>query len=291
MARLTINTGTAGNPATGDSLRGAFTKVNTNFEEVYSLIGDGSTGLITTSVTNGDLKIQPNGTGVVEVDQLQINGDDITSIVTNGSVNITGNGTGTVSIQGLSFPTTDGTNGQVLTTNGSGVLSFTSVSSSATLTFVGDDSSGTTVNSGETFKIAGAGTITTAVSGDTLTITGSSGAEYVEQSCRSGQVGDVVVATAISGSPDQIYMAVSTSSDASSSRECILRLPAGTVNGQTLVVRHQATSDGSANHTLKILNNDASDNVQNFAPWSAGNDFKAITLVWNGTRWYTIGIL
>jgi hypothetical protein len=66
MARLTINTGTAGNPATGDSLRGAFTKVNTNFEEVFSLIGDGSTGLITTSVTNGDLKIQPNGTGICQ---------------------------------------------------------------------------------------------------------------------------------------------------------------------------------------------------------------------------------
>ena len=96
MARLTINTGTAGNPATGDSLRGAFTKVNTNFEEIYSLIGDGSTGLITTSVTNGDLKIQPNGTGVVEVDQLQINGASLTPIVTNGSITLQGNGTGTV---------------------------------------------------------------------------------------------------------------------------------------------------------------------------------------------------
>ena len=86
-------------------------------------------------------------------------------------------------------------------------------------------------------------------------------------------------------------MAVSTSSDASSSRECILTLPAGTVAGQTLMVRHQATSDGSANHTLKILNNNGSDNVQNFAPWSAGNDFKAITVVWNGSRWYTVSIL
>jgi len=36
MARLTIDTGTAGNPATGDSLRGAFTKVNTNFTELYA---------------------------------------------------------------------------------------------------------------------------------------------------------------------------------------------------------------------------------------------------------------
>jgi hypothetical protein len=36
MSRLTIDTGTAGNPATGDSLRSAFTKVNTNFEELFA---------------------------------------------------------------------------------------------------------------------------------------------------------------------------------------------------------------------------------------------------------------
>ena len=40
-------------------------------------------------------------------------------------------------------------------------------------TFVGDDSTGTAVNPGETFKIAGATGITTAVSGDTITITGT----------------------------------------------------------------------------------------------------------------------
>lgn len=36
MARLTIDTGTLGNTATGDTLRGAFTKVNTNFEELFA---------------------------------------------------------------------------------------------------------------------------------------------------------------------------------------------------------------------------------------------------------------
>ena len=43
----------------------------------------------------------------------------------------------------------------------------------AATTFVGDDSSGTAVNAGETFKIAGGTNITTAVSGDTVTITGT----------------------------------------------------------------------------------------------------------------------
>ena len=60
MARLNIDTVTAGNPATGDTLRTAMTKINTNFEEVYELVGDADTGTITTTITNGDLKIQAN---------------------------------------------------------------------------------------------------------------------------------------------------------------------------------------------------------------------------------------
>lgn len=36
MSRLTIDLGTAGNAATGDSLRTAFNKVNTNFEELFA---------------------------------------------------------------------------------------------------------------------------------------------------------------------------------------------------------------------------------------------------------------
>jgi len=46
-------------------------------------------------------------------------------------------------------------------------------------TFVGDDSTGTAVNPGETFKIAGTQNITTAVSGDTLTITGPDLTSYI----------------------------------------------------------------------------------------------------------------
>ena len=120
MARLNIDIGTAGNPATGDSLRGAFTKVNTNFEEVYQLVGDGSTGLLTTSVTNGDIKVQPNGTGVVEIDKLQIADTTITPITTNGSLTLGVNGTGQVIvaddrlvINTSKTPTAIGTSGDV----------------------------------------------------------------------------------------------------------------------------------------------------------------------------------
>ena len=52
-------------------------------------------------------------------------------------------------------------------------LAYASDGDAAGITFVGDDSSGTAVSQNETFKIAGGTGITTAVSGDTLTITGS----------------------------------------------------------------------------------------------------------------------
>ena len=98
MARLNIDTGTLGNPATGDTLRTAMTKINTNFEEVFSLVGDGDNGLLTTSVTNGNIKVQPNGTGVVEIDSLQITDSAITSITTNSDLTLSANGTGDVAI-------------------------------------------------------------------------------------------------------------------------------------------------------------------------------------------------
>ena len=75
------------------------------------------------------------------------------------------------------------TNGQVLKYNTSNArfeldTDATGSAVSAT-TFVGDDSTGTAVNPGETFKIAGTQNITTAVSGDTLTITGPDLSSYL----------------------------------------------------------------------------------------------------------------
>jgi len=58
----------------------------------------------------------------------------------------------------------------------------TDATTSLATTFVGDDSSGTAVNPGETFKIAGGTNITTAVSGDTVTITGPTLTSFITAS-------------------------------------------------------------------------------------------------------------
>ena len=58
---------------------------------------------------------------------LDVNGNSIVS-VSNGNISITPDGTGKVIVDGLSHPTADGTNGQAITTDGAGNLSFSDVS-------------------------------------------------------------------------------------------------------------------------------------------------------------------
>ena len=101
MARLNIDTGTEGNSATGDTLRTAMTKINTNFDELFGVHAD--TGLITTSLTNGDIRIQPNGTGTIEIDQLQVDSSTITSTGTNSNLTLTANGTGNIVLDAVTI--------------------------------------------------------------------------------------------------------------------------------------------------------------------------------------------
>ena len=74
MAKQTINVGTNQDDGTGDLLRAAFTKVNENFNEIYTELGgvslsnismSGST--ISTDTTNSNLILDPNGTGAIQL--------------------------------------------------------------------------------------------------------------------------------------------------------------------------------------------------------------------------------
>ena len=93
MARLTIDTGSVGNPATGDTLRTAMTKVNTNFAELAGDLQMSGNTLLSAD-TNGNITLDPNGTG-----QVQVNADRlvITTTKTATAVGNTGDVAGSIS--------------------------------------------------------------------------------------------------------------------------------------------------------------------------------------------------
>ena len=129
---------------------------------------------IKTTNTNADLNITPSGTGQVVIAKADINSGTVDNTVIGGTtpaagtfttltastsvtidgititdntvstnasnspLELTGNGTGGVNISGFTFPTTDGSNGQFIKTNGSGVLSFASAGASLSYSDLAD---------------------------------------------------------------------------------------------------------------------------------------------------------
>jgi hypothetical protein len=112
------------------------------------------------STSNGNITLAPNGTGDVYLDADTVRIGDSNSNATlttngtgdlilntnsgtnsgsitiadgtNGNISITPNGTGSIVLDGLNWPQADGSASQVLQTNGSGQLSFGTISSSPT---------------------------------------------------------------------------------------------------------------------------------------------------------------
>jgi len=112
MAQLTLDVGSNANDGTGDTLRDAMVKVNTNFTELFSspLIASGVTvsgNEIRSNRSNDDLKFIPSGTGNVIIEtgtgltvdsNISINDNTIKTTVTNSNLELSGSGTGVVDI-------------------------------------------------------------------------------------------------------------------------------------------------------------------------------------------------
>ena len=195
MARLTIDTGALGNPATGDTLRTAMTKANTNFAELYTDLAatTSSNGNLTNADTNGDVKIFANGTGIIEIDRLSINNTAITSLDTNADITLTSNGTGNVVLGNFTLNADQsvgsGQDNYVMTYDHSTqtIGLEASAGGASGITFTGDDSAGIAIADGGQLYIQGGTGITTSANSDgTITITASGGSGLQSRTTKAG---------------------------------------------------------------------------------------------------------
>ena len=97
MTKQTINRGTAANDGTGDNLRAGAAKINENFDELYTVLGDGTTLLSGDYITTQSTSILTNKT-------IDGNNNTISNIpnsalssignakLTNSTITITGDG-------------------------------------------------------------------------------------------------------------------------------------------------------------------------------------------------------
>ena len=182
---LTFNDNTIGSSSNADI---NLTPGGTGSVVVSNLTIDSNVNItdnvIKTTQSNSDLVIAPAGTGQVVMSKADINGgaidntviggatplagtfttlsttasltidgvtiadNTISSNASNANLELSGNGSGGVTVSGFTFPTSDGTSGQFITTNGLGVLSF--ATAGATLNNSSIDDASTTVASSST---------------------------------------------------------------------------------------------------------------------------------------------
>lgn len=157
-AESTSNKLFIGNPGTGD--------VTVVGGKYFTDMLDHTAGTLTASsaiIVDSSSKID-----VLNVDNITLDGNAITSTNTDGDLTLTPNGTGDLVLDGVNWPQADGSSGNILTTDGSGQASWTApASSSFTLS---DGTNTDTFNTGETLTFTGSTDITTVVSDNEITI-------------------------------------------------------------------------------------------------------------------------
>jgi hypothetical protein len=205
MTKQLINRGTVANDGTGDDLRTASGKINDNFDEVYSALGNGSSilfdttgvsdgkGLIydssvskfivsdfntfsfvvrddsstTSSITSGEILTFSGGTGIDAV----VTDNTVTLDIDNTVVTLTGSQV----LQNKTIDTANNTITGLTNTNLSGTAAITNANlANSSITIRDDSSTEDAVSLGETLIVTGAGGLTTSVSGNTLTLTQAS---------------------------------------------------------------------------------------------------------------------
>ena len=206
MAQQNINIGSNANDGTGDDLRTAMQKINTNFTEVYSGTLAATTleflnNNIVALGTNDSINLVPNGSGKINFPAISINNNNIEGLRSNDAIKIIPNGSGTIELQAntnitgsltlsagatiteFATSTSLGTSDtKVPTQNAVKAYVDAQIVATNTLKVADDSSTVIDMNLDATLSVIGATGISTAVSGSTLTITGPNLSSYLTNS-------------------------------------------------------------------------------------------------------------
>jgi len=179
MAKQGISTGTTPNDGSGDSLLSGAVKINSNFDELYSAIGDGSSlstpvtsvtagDNITVTASTGNITISGIGTGDIDTDRINVSGVVTASSFSGSGVNLT-NLPSSALVGAL--PALDGSalTGVVAAGTGVTVQDGGSGKGTASILNFGSNLSVTTTNSGITTISAGAAN-TANLNSDTIVV-------------------------------------------------------------------------------------------------------------------------
>ena len=186
MAKVGINTGSAPNAGDGSTLLAGANAVNSNFNEVYNLIGDGTNLLagIVTSIVAGNNVTVSGATGAVTINASGGGGGSIAGIDTTGT----------------SVFNNINASGVVTATSFSGNLNASNLSSGTV-----PASRITTLNASKLTGTAAAingtnitGIVTSIIAGNNVTVSGSTGAVTINASGGGGG-GDITAVTAGTG--------------------------------------------------------------------------------------------
>ena len=182
MAKTLINVGSTANDGTGDSLRVGGQTINAVINEIYDKLGDGTNLEIDTSGATANKILQYNsGTSQFIAVDFDISTDTSPSlggnlnvganeIVTTGNQNLSLNpaGAGKVRIKNTYLlPDADGSANQVMTTDGAGNLSFSTLAT--TIQLRDQDSSQHDYTIGGDLQFIGDNGITSSITGNVIT--------------------------------------------------------------------------------------------------------------------------
>ena len=262
MAKNVINRGSSPNDGTGDNLRTGALKVNQNFDEIYTAIGDGTningtikiaddTSTVVTLSANGETLKVLGGTGITST----VSGNNLTLAVDNTI--ITGSSSTTLTNKTINGPDNTITN-----------IANTSLANSSIT--VSDGSNTSPVNLGGTLTFAGtanevnvvenAGTVTIGMPNDVV-ITGNLTVNGTTTTVNSSTI-EITNSFTFEGTTSDNFETTLTVIDPTADRTVSLPNESGTVVLQTSTdtLTNKTLSDASITGSTGTINLTSTDN-------------------------------